>query len=147
MTAFIRRSTAVWQGTGKDGSGHLTSTSGVLSQTPYNFSARFVSEDGRAGTNPEELIAAAHAGCFTMALSFQLAGAGFTPESLTTVAHVAVEKKEAGFEVTGITLELTGRVPGIGAEQFAELAANAKHGCPISKALKAVPIELKATLV
>jgi osmotically inducible protein OsmC len=146
MASFIRKSTAVWHGTGKDGSGHLSSTSGVLTNTPYSFAARFVSEDGRAGTNPEELVGAAHAGCFTMALSFQLAGAGFTPESLTTVAHVAVEKKEAGFEVTGITLELTGKVPGIGADEFQQLATNAKNGCPISKALAAVPITLKASL-
>lgn len=146
MASFIRRATAVWHGTGKDGSGHLTSTSGALANTPYGFAARFVSEDGRAGTNPEELIGAAHAGCFTMALSFQLAGAGFTPESLTTIAHVTVEKKEAGFEVTGITLELNGKVPGISAEQFQQLATNAKLGCPISKALAAVPITLQATL-
>lgn len=146
MAAFVRRSTAVWHGTGKDGSGHLSTTSGVLADTPYNFMARFVSEDGRAGTNPEELLGAAHAGCFTMALSFQLAGAGFTPEALTTVAHVSVEKKEAGFEVVGIRLQLTGKVPGIGAEQFQQLAANAKVGCPISKALAAVPITLDATL-
>jgi osmotically inducible protein OsmC len=144
--AFTRRSTAVWQGTGKEGSGTLSSTSGALQNTPYNFSARFVNEDGRAGTNPEELVAAAHAGCFTMALGFQLAGAGFTPTQLTTTAHVVVEKKETGFELTGITLELTGQVPGISNEQFQQLAQNAKLGCPISKALKAVPIELKATL-
>lgn len=142
MAAFTRRATAVWHGTGKDGAGHLSTTSGAMQQVPYGFAARFVSEDGRAGTNPEELIAAAHAGCFTMALSFQVANAGFTPDELSTVAHVRVEKKEAGFEVTGITLELTGRVPGLGAEQFAQLAENAKAGCPISKALKAVPIEL-----
>lgn len=144
--ALIRRSTAIWRGTGLEGAGTLSSTSGVLSNTPYSFSARFVSEDGKAGTNPEELIAAAHAGCFSMALSFQLSGAGFPPDELSTTAHVAVEKKEAGFEVTGITLELHARVPGISADQFQALAAKAKEGCPISKALKAVPIELKATL-
>ncbi len=144
--ALTRRSTAVWHGTGAEGSGQLSSTSGVLNNTPYSFSSRFTSEDGRAGTNPEELIAAAHAGCFTMALSFQLSGAGFPPDELTTTAHVAVEKKEAGFEITGITLELHGKVPGITAEKFQELATNAKNGCPVSKALKAVPMELRATL-
>jgi osmotically inducible protein OsmC len=145
--ALTRRSTAVWHGTGLEGSGNLTSTSGVLNNTPYSFSTRFTSEDGRAGTNPEELIGAAHAGCFTMALSFQLTGAGFPPAELTTTAHVAVEKKEAGFEITGITLELHGKVPGISAEQFQQLAENAKKGCPVSKALAAVPMELKATLM
>jgi osmotically inducible protein OsmC len=144
--AFTRRSTAVWKGTGKEGSGTLSSTSTVLHETPYNFSARFVSEDGKAGTNPEELIAAAHAGCFTMALSFQLANAGFTPSRLETTAHVSVEKKETGFELTQIVLDLTGEVPGIGDEQFQQLAQNAKNGCPVSKALKAVPVELRATL-
>lgn len=144
--AFTRRSTAVWKGTGKEGSGTLSSTSTVLNETPYNFTARFVSEDGKAGTNPEELIAAAHAGCFTMALSFQLAGAGFTPTRLETTAHVTVEKKETGNELTLIVLELVGDVPGITADQFHQLAQNAKTGCPISKALKAVPIDLKASL-
>jgi osmotically inducible protein OsmC len=144
--AFTRRSTAVWHGTGKDGSGNLTSTSGALSSTPYSLSARFVSEDGRAATNPEELIAAAHAGCFTMALAVQLANAGFTPDELTTTAHVTIEKGEAGFEVTGIVLALTGRVPGVSVEQFQQLAEKAKSGCPVSKALRAVPIGLAATL-
>lgn len=144
--AFTRRSTAVWRGTGKDGSGNLTSTSGALSNVPYSFSGRFVSEDGRAGTNPEELIAAAHAGCFTMFLSFQLANAGFTPAELTTTAHVTVEKGESGFEITGIALELIGRVPGVSAEQFQQLADKAKGGCPVSKALRAVPIALTASL-
>lgn len=144
--ALIRRSTAVWRGTGAQGAGSLTSTSGVLANTPYSFATRFTSEDGRAGTNPEELIAAAHAGCFTMALSFQLTGAGHPPEELTTTAHVAVEKKEAGFELVGITLELFGKVPGATAAEFQQLAENAKRGCPVSKALAAVPIELKVTL-
>lgn len=143
---LTRRSTAVWHGTGKEGSGTVTSTSGVLKDTPYSFTTRFVSEDGRAGTNPEELIAAAHAACFTMALSFQLSNAGFTPGELATTAHVAIERGDAGWEPVGITLEVTGTVPGVGAEQFQQLAENAKNGCPISKALKAVPMTLKATL-
>ena len=144
---LTRRSTAIWNGTGKDGKGTVTSTSGVLRDTPYSFTTRFVSEDGKAGTNPEELVAAAHAACFSMALSFQLTGAGFTPDELKTTAHVAIENGAAGWEVVGITLEVAGKVPGVSAEQFLKLAENAKAGCPISKALKAVPITLKASLV
>lgn len=144
---MIRRSSAVWNGTGKEGKGTLTSTSGVLSNTPYSFSARFESEDGKAGTNPEELIAAAHAGCFTMALSFQLTGAGFTPSELKTEAAVKVEQSEGGFSITSIQLNLTGSVPGISEEQFLELANAAKEGCPVSKALSAVSISLDAKLV
>ena len=144
---MIRRSSAVWNGTGKEGKGTLTSTSGVLSNTPYSFSTRFESEDGKAGTNPEELIAAAHAGCFTMALSFQLAGAGFTPSELKTEAAVKVEQSEGGFSITSIQLNLTGSVPGISEEQFLELANAAKEGCPVSKALSSVSISLDAKLV
>ncbi|MBC8052411.1 MAG: OsmC family protein [Sphingobacteriaceae bacterium] len=144
---MIRKSSAVWNGTGKEGTGTLTSTSGVLSATPYSFAARFESEDGKAGTNPEELIAAAHAGCFTMALSFQLAGAGFTPTELKTEAAVKVEPVEGGFSITSIQLNLTGSVPGISEEQFLQLANAAKEGCPVSKALSAVAISLDAKLV
>lgn len=144
---MIRRSTAVWNGTGKEGKGVLTSTSGVLSNTPYSFAARFESEDGKAGTNPEELIAAAHAGCFSMALSFQLAGAGFTPDELKTEAAVKVEPGEGGFSITSITLKLEAKIPGISEEQFSELANAAKAGCPVSKALSAVDISLDAKLV
>ncbi|WP_242689139.1 OsmC family protein [Pedobacter sp. SYSU D00535] len=144
---MIRKSTAVWQGTGKEGSGTLTSTSGVLSNTPYSFAARFESEDGQAGTNPEELIAAAHAGCFAMALSFQLSGAGFPPDKLQTEALVRVDAVEGGFAVTSITLKLEATVPNISEEQFMELAQSAKQNCPISKALSAVDISLEAKLV
>ena len=144
---MIRKSSAVWNGTGKEGKGTLTSTSGVLSNTPYSFSTRFESEDGKAGTNPEELIAAAHAGCFTMALSFQLAGAGFTPSELKTEAAVKVEQSEGGFSITSIQLNLTGSVPGISEEQFLELANAAKEWCPVSKALSVVSISLDAKLV
>jgi osmotically inducible protein OsmC len=143
---MIRKSSAVWNGTGKDGKGSLTSTSGVLSNTPYSFAARFESEDGKAGTNPEELIAAAHAGCFTMALSFQLSDAGFTPDELKTEASVKVEKVETGFKITSINLDLQARVPGISEDQFQELANAAKAGCPVSQALSAVEITLSAKL-
>ena len=143
-----RRSTAVWNGTGKEGGGKLSSTSGVLSDTPYSFAARFVSEDGKAGTNPEELIAAAHAGCFTMALSFQLGNAGFTADELTTEAVVTVENPDGtGFKIMNIELNLKGKVPGIDNDKFQELATNAKNGCPVSKALAAVDISLNAELV
>src|SRR5512134_3137765 len=98
--ALTRQSTAVWSGTGAEGSGTLTTTSGVLDKTPYSANARFVSEDGRAGTNPEELVAAAHAGCVTMALSFALTGAGHPPAELTTTAHVSIEKGAAGWDIT-----------------------------------------------
>ncbi|MCC6318261.1 MAG: OsmC family protein [Gemmatimonadaceae bacterium] len=144
---FTRRSTAVWHGTGSEGKGRLTSTSGVLHDTPYSAAARFTGEDGKLGTNPEELIAAAHAGCFTMALSFRLAGAGFTPSELSTTAGVSIEKQGDGWSVVGIALELVGQVPGISAEQFQEIAMAAKEGCPISRALKAVPISITARLV
>jgi len=142
---MIRTAEAVWRGTGKDGSGTLTTPSGVLSQQPYSFKLRFVDEHGTDGTNPEELIAAAHSGCFTMALSFQLAGAGFTPEELRTTAVLSMEKQEIGFTITGIVLKLDAKVPGISEAQFAELAAAAKAGCPVSRALN-VPITLEATL-
>ena len=137
-----RKATAVWQGTGKDGTGHLTSDSGVLSSTPYSFKTRFESE---RGTNPEELIAAAHAGCFTMALAFQLQGAGFTPTSLTTESAVSLEKDGDGFKVAKSALTLTAEVPGIDKAKFDELAHAAEMGCPISKVLNA-EITLTSTL-
>jgi lipoyl-dependent peroxiredoxin len=141
-----RRSTAIWQGNGLDGKGVLSSTSGVLNNTPYSFVARFKNEDGKEGTNPEELIAAAHGGCFAMALSFQLAGAGFIPTELKVVADVNFEQVGDHFEITAIHLDLVGKVPGISAEKFLELANAAKAGCPISRALSAVPISLSAKL-
>lgn len=144
--ALTRRSTAVWKGTGKEGSGTVTSTSGALKDTPYSFTTRFVSEDGRAGTNPEELIAAAHASCFTMKLSFVLAAAGSTAESLHCVANVTMDKVGDGNGVVGIHLELTARVPGITNEVFQRCAEEAKANCPISRLLQSVPITLSATL-
>ena len=99
-----RKSTAIWNGTGKEGKGTLTSTSGVLQNTPYSFATRFMSEDGKAGTNPEELIAAAHAGCFSMALSFQLTGEGFPPTELKTEAILSLENENGGFVIKSIHL-------------------------------------------
>lgn len=140
--AIKRSASAEWQGTGKDGKGQLTSQSGVLSATPYGFNTRF---GDQKGTNPEELIAAAHAGCFTMALAFALSNAGFTPEMLNTMAVVTLEQDGAGFKVTRSDLRLQARVPGIDQQKFQEIAAGAKAGCPISKLLNA-EIGLDATL-
>ena len=141
-----RTSSAQWRGAGKTGNGTLDSQSGALQKLPYNFSARFESEDGRAGTNPEELIAAAHAGCFNMALAFKLEAAGHTAEQLDTRATVSLEQAGGGFRISGIELNLEGRVPGIDAQRFEEIAQDAKANCPVSQALKAVPITLNAKL-
>ena len=146
MAGIKRTSEAVWNGTGMEGSGTLSSTSGVLSQTPYSFKARFQNEDGKAGTNPEELIAAAHAGCYAMQLSFMLTGAGFPPTSLNAKSSVEMEQEGAGFKISGIKLSLEGNVPGISAEQFDQLANEAKVVCPVSQALSALPITLDAKL-
>ena len=139
---MIRKASAVWNGNLKDGKGTVTTESGVLAQTPYSFRSRF--ETG-TGTNPEELLAAAHAGCFTMALSAQLTGAGITPESLATSAALTLEKLDAGWTISKIHLEVTGRVPGVNDETFQKLAADAKANCPVSRLFKA-EITLKATL-
>lgn len=144
--AINRKATANWKGTGKEGSGSITTTSGVLNATPHSFLTRFVSEDGKAGTNPEELIAAAHASCFTMKLSFVLNAAGFTADHLECTANVKMDKVGDGMGVVGIHLELTGRVPGISAERFQACAEDAKANCPISQLLKSVPITLTAAL-
>jgi osmotically inducible protein OsmC len=142
-----RSSTAVWHGSIKEGKGTLTSTSKVLDQTPYSFAARFLSEDGKMGTNPEELIAAAHAGCFSMALSGELTGAGFIPTELKTTASIIVKQTPTGFEISEIQLNLEGTVPNITEAKFLELAQGAKKNCPVSKALSAVPISLTAKLL
>lgn len=143
--ALKRRATSKWTGSGLQGSGTLTGTSGVLQDTPYSTKMRFENEDGKAGTNPEELIAAAHAGCFNMALSFQVDGAGFTATSLETTATVTIEKNGNDFEITGIVLDLKGSVAGMDEAKFKELAEKAKAGCPVSKALSAVPITLQVS--
>jgi len=137
-----RKASARWQGTGKEGAGTLSTQSGVLNDTPYSFVARF--GDGK-GTNPEELIAAGHAGCFTMALSFMLNGAGFTADALDTEATLTLDQVNGNWTVTGIHLMTRARVPGIDAAKFAELASNAKANCPISRLLNA-SITLDAAL-
>ena len=129
-----RNASAVWQGGLKDGKGTISTDSGVLTDTQYSFSTRF--EDGN-GTNPEELIAAAHAGCFSMALSGQLGQAGLTPESIRTTASVKLEKTDAGFTITSVHLEVSARVPGADQEAFEKAANNAKAGCPVSRVLNA----------
>ena len=142
---MLRTAQAVWNGTGKDGTGYLTTPSGAMKEPPYSFKTRFESEDGRAGTNPEELIAAAHAGCFSMALAFQLQTAGFTPEELRTTANLTMTQQGGGFAITAIRLDLAARVPGIERERFQQLADEAKANCPVSKVLNA-EISLNATL-
>lgn len=144
--AITRKATATWKGTGKEGAGAVSTTSGVLNNTPHSFLTRFVSEDGKAGTNPEELIAAAHASCFTMKLSFVLNAAGFTADNLECTANVKMDKVGEGMGVVGIHLDLKGTVPGIEAAQFQACAEDAKANCPISQLLKSVPITLTATL-
>ena len=139
---MIRKAKAVWRGTGRDGSGVLSTDSGVLAETPYSFKTRFESEKG---TNPEELIAAAHAGCFTMALAFQLSGAGHPPEDLNTRADVSLEQEGAGWKIAAVALTLRARVPGLSKDEFMKLAEAAKAGCPVSKVLNA-KITLDATL-
>ena len=140
---MLRKASAVWNGGIKDGSGKISTDSGVLSDTQYSFSTRF--EDG-LGTNPEELIAAAHAGCFSMALSGQLGAAGLTADSINTTAAVRLEKLEDGFAVTKVHLDVTATIPGADDAAFQTAAANAKAGCPISKLLKA-EITMDAKLV
>ncbi len=129
-----RKASAVWQGDLKSGKGQISTDSGVLSNTQYSFSTRF--ENG-VGTNPEELIAAAHAGCFSMAFSAQLGEAGIVPESVKTTATVALEKQEGGFAIPEINLDVVARVPNADEAAVKKAAENAKVGCPISKLFKA----------
>jgi len=125
-----RHATAHWTGGLKDGNGSISSESSVLNQTPYSFAKRFGDDPG---TNPEELIAAAHAGCFTMALSGQLSNQSLTAESLDTRADVTLDKTDSGFAITKIHLDVTAKIPGATQEQFNEAAQNAKKGCPVSR--------------
>ena len=129
-----RTASAVWNGSLKEGKGLITTQSGVLSDAPYSFVTRF--ENGK-GTNPEELIAAAHAGCFTMALSAQLGTMNFTPQSLRTSAKVTLKKLDAGWTISKIHLDVSARVPGISASAFESAAASAKANCPVSRLFKA----------
>jgi len=135
--------TAKWQGGLKDGKGAITTKSGALSDYPYGFASRF---EGKPGTNPEELIGAAHAGCFTMALSLILGEAGFTAEEMNTRAEITLEKQADGFAITKSHLVLRAKIPGIDSATFKELTGKAEKGCPVSKVLRA-EISLDAELV
>jgi lipoyl-dependent peroxiredoxin len=141
--ALQRKGSAQWKGGLKDGKGTVSTASGVLKGTPYSFSSRF---EGQQGTNPEELIGAAHAGCFSMALSGQLDAAGLKAESIDTTATVSLEKLEGGFAVTSVHLEVRAKVPGADQAKFDESAKKAKEGCPISKLLN-TKITMDAKLV
>ncbi|MCM2449296.1 OsmC family protein [Agrobacterium vitis] len=134
---------AQWSGGLKDGKGKVSTQSGALDAYPYGFNTRF---EGVTGSNPEELIGAAHAACLTMAVSMMLGEAGLTAESLETRANVTLDKQEAGFAITAIELVLKGKVPGADEARFTEIANQAKAGCPVSKALAAVPISLSVAL-
>ncbi len=140
---MIRKAQAVWRGTGRDGDGDLTTDSGILKETPYSFRTRF---ENQPGTNPEELIAAAHAGCFTMALAFQLQTAGYTPSVLRTEAAVSLDPDGAGFKITRSALILSADVPGLDKETFDTLAKAAEANCPVSRLMTA-EITLDATLI
>jgi lipoyl-dependent peroxiredoxin len=139
----VRAATAEWKGDLKDGTGEVATATGSFSGA-YSFPSRF--EEGR-GTNPEELIAAAHAGCFSMALAGGLSKAGHSPESVRTEARVHLDKSDQGFSITRIVLSTSVKVPGVSEDEFAEIAEGAKAGCPVSRALAAVDIELEASLL
>ena len=140
---MIRKARAVWRGSGRDGNGDLSTDSGVLANTPYSFRTRFESEKG---TNPEELLAAAHAGCFTMALAFRLQRAGYTPMELNTEAAITLEQDKESFRVSLSALTLRASVPNLDQDTFARLAQDAEQNCPVSRVLRA-EITLDAKLV
>jgi lipoyl-dependent peroxiredoxin len=140
---MIRKAKAVWRGTGRDGSGNLSSDSGVLAATPYSFKTRFENEKG---TNPEDLIAAAHAGCFTMAVALRLQAAGYTPTELNTEAAVTLEPEGQGFRISRSALTLRAQVPNLDEAAFAQMAGDAEKNCPVSKVLNAA-ITLDAELI
>src|SRR3984957_9761746 len=142
---MIRKSTTEWKGDGPTGSGSLSTESGALSAQPYSFKTRF--QDGKATTNPEELLGAAHAACFAMTVAFLLTDAGHAPKQLKVTAAVDISKVGEGFAITSVALDLEARVDGLGAEQFRALAEAAKTNCPVSKALSATPISLTSQLV
>jgi osmotically inducible protein OsmC len=144
MAKINRTASAAWQGGLKDGKGSISTESGALAAYPYGFASRF---EGKKGTNPEELLGAAHAGCFTMALSLILGEAGLTATQMDTNARVTLEQVEGGFAITAVHLTLKAKIPGTDQAKFAELAGKAKAGCPVSKVLKGADITLDAQLV
>ena len=140
---MIRKARAVWRGTGRDGKGTLSTDSGVIAETPYSFRTRFENEKG---TNPEELIAAAHAGCFTMALAFGLQAGGYTPTELATEAAVTLEPEGQGFRISRSALTLRAKVPNLDETKFLEMATAAEKNCPVSKVLNAaITLDAKLT--
>lgn len=141
--SIVKKASAHWEGDLKKGIGHISTETGVLREAPYGFTARF---EGGKGTNPEELIGAAHAGCFSMALSMILGDAGFTADTIDTQAQVTLNQVDGGFAITDIHLVLKAKVPNIDAAKFEELTTKAKEGCPVSKVLNA-NITLEATLL
>jgi osmotically inducible protein OsmC len=140
---MTRKAKAIWRGAGRTGGGNLSTESGVLTETPYSFKTRFENEKG---TNPEELIAAAHAGCFTMALAFGLQAGGYTPTELMTEAAVTLEPEGQGFRISRSALTLRAEVPNLDADTFARMASDAEKNCPVSKVLNAA-VTLDAKLV
>ena len=140
---MIRKAKAIWRGTGRDGRGNLSTDSGVLAKTPYSYKTRFENE---SGTNPEELIAAAHAGCFTMAVAFGLQSAGYKPNELTTEAAITLISEGQGFRISRSALSLRASVPNIDEATFTGLASDAEKNCPVSKVLNA-EITLDAKLI
>ena len=140
---MIRKAKAVWHGTGRAGDGNVSTDSGVLTETPYSFRTRFENEKG---TNPEELLAAAHAGCFAMALAFRLQSAGYTPTELSAEAAVSLEQEKEGSRITRSALTLRATVPNLDQTTFARLAQDAEQNCPVSRVLRA-DITLDAKLV
>ena len=140
---MIRKAKAIWLGDGRSGTGNLSSDSGVLASTPYSYKTRFENEKG---TNPEELLAAAHAGCFTMALAFRLQAAGYTPTELNTEAAVTLEQDKEGFRISRSALTLRASVPNLDQNTFDQLARDAEQNCPVSRVLRA-EISLDAKLV
>lgn len=140
---MIRKAKAVWRGTGRDGGGTVSTESGVLTGTPYSFRTRFENEKG---TNPEELIAAAHAGCFSMTLAFVLQGAGYTPAELNVEAAVTIEPEGEGFRISRSALTLRAQAPNLGQAAFAQMVSGAEKNCPVSKVLNA-PITVDAKLI
>jgi len=140
---MIRKAKAIWRGTGRDGRGNLSTDSGVLAKTPYSYKTRFENE---RGTNPEELIAAAHAGCFTMAVAFGLQSAGYKPNELTTEAAITLISEGQGFRISRSALSLRASVPNIDEATFTRLASDAEKNCPVSKVLNA-EITLDAKLI
>ncbi|MDE7546870.1 OsmC family protein [Acetobacter fabarum] len=143
MSSIIKHGSAHWEGAIKTGKGTVSTQSGALNQQPYGFNTRF---EGQSGTNPEELLGAAHAACFSMALSLILGDAGFTATSIDTQADVSLSKTDGGFEITSIALTLRAKVPNATQQQFTTLANKAKEGCPVSKLFRAA-ITLDATLI